>query len=90
MSSITLPYGIERPPIVVTPRAAPLPPTVRPCVVSVPPTSPTVDAGEPAEQCDRPLPLRHVAAWCVAGSFGWAAIIGGGWMAVSVLRHVVF
>lgn len=87
MSSTTLPYGIERPRIVVTPRAAPLPPTVRPCVAPAPPPDVRTECPDDAE---RPLPLRHLAAWCVAGSFGWAALIGGGWMAVSILRAIVF
>lgn len=87
MSSITLPYGIERPPIVVTPRAAPLPPTVRPCITAPPDRVDRIRVLEPA---DSVLPLRHVAAWCLAGSIGWAAIIGGGWMAASVVRDLLF
>ena len=78
MTSITWPSGLERPVIPTTPRARPLPRTVQPC-------DPDVLRRDVEEQV-RP---SHVAAWCIGGSIGWAALIGAGWLAVGVLGHLL-
>jgi len=31
----------------------------------------------------------HVAAWCLGGSIGWAALIATGWLAAEVLGQLV-
>ncbi len=78
MQSITWPTGLERPVIPTSCRDRPLPRTVRPC-------DPDVTLRNEQERV-RP---GHVAAWCVTGSIGWAAIIGGGWLAVDVLGRLI-
>ena len=78
MQSITWPSGLERPVIPTSSRERPLPRTVRPC-------DPDIVRRDEQES----VRVSHVAAWCVGGSIGWAALIGGGWLAVNLLGYLI-
>lgn len=78
MSSITVPHGLERPARTISRRDRPLPLTVRPC---------DPDLLRRAEQPN--VPVSHVALWCVAGSIGWAAALGAGWLMMNVVDRLL-
>ena len=76
MQSMTWPSGLERPALPSSCRSRPLPNTVRVC--------------EPIlREEDSGVHVSHVAAWCVAGSIGWAAAIASGWLAITVLGPLI-
>jgi len=78
VTSITWPHGLERPVVPTSYRERPLPRTVRPC-------DPDLRRLDEQESV-RP---SHVAAWCVGGSIGWAAVIGAGWLVVEVVTSAM-
>ena len=78
MTSITWPSGLERPVIPISRHERPLPRTVQPC-------TPDIVRRDEHES----VPPSHVAAWCVGGSIGWAVAIGGGWLMINVVGHLI-
>ena len=78
MTSTTWPHGLERP---IAPRSSrPLP-----FRGPVPPS----EVGDELDSEPSVVRPSHVAAWCLGGSIGWAALIGAAWVAVDVLAPIV-
>jgi hypothetical protein len=84
--TIAWPSGLERQAATAATscRARPLPNTIRPCRTDVAHGPGAVDVAERAV-----FPVHHVAACCVVGAVGWAALITGARFGLHLVAHLV-